>query len=685
MATNARRRIGCGRSRAAAALAVVAGAALVPSAATATPTAPAQSYDGHLEDANAWAIEQVNAPAAWDTTRGEGVTIAVVDTGMGEHPFFEDKDVLPGYSNYVEDEEDAWHDAAPDLNDPEDRRGHGTGVAAMALLVAPEATILPVRRESGLPTGFDVGGAGESDFEAIRWAVDNGADVIAMAWGTCCTEADEDFFMALQYAVDNDVVLVASSGNDPDQIVQNHAPASIPGVVSVSGTTSDGGPWETSTVGPEVVMAGPADYTLAWPIPQQGRMEDDCSWCPSDDDDAGPLYTESGGTSATAGWVAGAVALVRSAQPDLDASNVIQRLIQTADDRGAEGRDDIFGYGVPDAGAAIAADVETVDESPIGYPLAVAGASGETVTGEPAPGTGGPSDAGDGSSGGSGDSDVVPLLVVAGLAAALGGGAWLLLHKLGGGSGPAAGPGPAVGRHGASPSPGASPLQTGVLVTVVVALVAAVGTYVGTDALVDKTESDSGAGSQGESAAGAADAANDAGDDGTAGSDGDTDDAGDGDTADSAGSAGDTDDTAAAGNPAAVAAQRWQDAYMAGDLDTFLSLTCENPWYRVAMNIKSLEDPGYPRPGFALLLDEGWEADDYRLLRQSGTKALVEAGDLSIGGTADEEIALVLEEGEWKVCDFWLTGPWWQGVPEWEERWPHDPDDSTTEPFRRAD
>lgn len=635
-------------------LTVVAGATLAPAPAPAG-AAPAQAYDGHLEEANAWAIEQVNAPAAWETTRGAGVTIGVVDTGMGEHPFFEDKDVLPGFSNYVSDDEDAWHDVASNPDDPDDKRGHGTGVAAMALLAAPEATILPVRRSSGLPTGFDVGGAGETDYEAIRWAVDNGADVIAMAWGQCCTEADEDFFMALQYAIDHDVVLVASAGNDPDQTMQSHAPAAVPGVVAATGTGQDGGPWETSTVGPEAVVAGPADYTLAWPIPQQDG-NDDCSWCPSDGG-PGQLYSEAGGTSATAGWVAGVVALIRAAHPDLDASNVIERLIRTADDRGAEGRDDLFGYGVPDAGAAVGADVEMVDESPIGYPLAVPGASGETASGVPAPGTGATTDGSGDSGSSSGGSDAVPLIAVALVAAALGGGVWFLLQRRSAGR-------PAPGGRPGLPAP-PSPIRTGVLVTLVVALVTASGTYVAADAMTDTT--DSGDGSGETAGAGQADPVDPAG----AADDGEGEGEGNGD--------GDG-ETAADGDPAAVAAQSWQDAYLTGDLDTFTSLTCENPWYRVAINRRSLEDPEYPRPGFALLMDDGWESDDYRVLRRSGTKAWVEAGDLSIGVNAQEEIALVLEDGEWRVCDFWLTGPWWQGHPEWEARWPRD-DDSTVEPF----
>jgi hypothetical protein len=636
----------------------VGGTALAPAAASSAPGQP--GYDGHLEEANAWAVDALDLPAAWETTRGEGATIAVIDTGMGEHPFFEGKDVEPGYS-VLPGEEDAWYERAGDLDDPDDKRGHGTGVAAMALLAAPEATILPVRDGTGDPAALNVGLDSEVTYEAIRWAVDNGADVITMAWGFCCTEASEDLYMALQYAVDHDVVLVAGAGNNPDSRTGWHFPAAIPGVVTVSGLGDDGGPWESSTTGPEVDVAGPADYTQTWPNPQ-GHPHADESVLDDGTGGAGtPLYYETGGTSGATGWIGGVVALVRAAHPDLDADDVIQRLLRTADDRGPEGHDEVFGHGVPDAAAAVGADVEPVDENPLGYPLGIAGASGATATGEPAPGTGAAADGAARPDAGGG-SDLVPLAIVALLAAGLaaGGWSWLLRRRP---TPPAAPPGPPV----------PTAVRTGQVVALVVALVVAGGTYVVADAVVDKT-----AGAAGGEAA-AEDAAEDAAEeevtdpDGTAGSGG-TDPS----TSADSGAEG---ELAADGNPAAMAAQAWQDAYTAGDLEAFTSLTCENPWYRVAINVKKLADPAYVRPGFALLVEdeEGWGADDYRLERRSGDKAWVEAGNLSIGSNAEYEIALV-REGGWKVCDFWMTGPWWGGVPEWEERWPRDHDDAGLNP-----
>jgi membrane-anchored mycosin MYCP len=321
----------------------------------ATPVA-AQADDPELVSANSWVIEQVKAPGAWETTRGKGVTVAVVDTGMGEHPFFDDKDVQRGITVFS-GEDDAWFDT----------EGHGTHVAAGVLYVAPEATILPVRIDNGADTGdFDVG-AGESDFESIRWAVHNGANILVMPWGVHDGEGgrntDKDFLEVIQYAIDMNVVVIVAAGNNPNYQVTE--PAWYPGVVAVSGTDRSGNAWYGNTTGPEVVIAAPADE-MRHPEPQWRVLGDPV------------LYEEGiGGTSVASGIVGGVAALTWAAHPELDASNVIQRLIQTADDRGTGGRTEALGFGLVNADQAVHADgIPTVDENPLGYPLGEAGASG---------------------------------------------------------------------------------------------------------------------------------------------------------------------------------------------------------------------------------------------------------------------------------------------------------------------
>ncbi|WP_335990279.1 S8 family serine peptidase [Glycomyces sp. MUSA5-2] len=380
-------------------------------AATAAVTAApgvALAQDTSFNEMNSWVTDLIQAPAAWETSKGAGVTVAVLDTGIGEHPFFEDKDVLPGYST-LSGETDAWNDTD----------GHGTAVAAGVLLAAPEATLLPVRITTG---ATDFGGVmGEAEIEAFHWAVDNGADVIVTPWGLVGNISDSDTELA-QYVIDSGVIMVSGAGNDPSFDVA--FPASAPGVVGVTGTDDQGEIWyENTTVGPEVDVAAPA-YTMTVPNPQQGGLGED------------DLYRDiGGGTSMGSGITGGVVALIAAAHPDLDENNVIQRLIQTAGDGSGTVSEDA-GYGLINADQAVNAEsIEPVDENPLGYPMGEAGASGATPPGdsdpsesaqEPGAATGGPSAAAEGNK----ESNLNAIIVVAAAVILIGAAVavWLVLR-----------------------------------------------------------------------------------------------------------------------------------------------------------------------------------------------------------------------------------------------------------------
>lgn len=381
-------------------------------AATAAVTAApgvALAQDTTLNDDNAWVTDLIQAPGAWGTTEGEGITVAVLDTGISEHPFFEDKDVLPGYSAYS-DETDAWNDTD----------GHGTAVAAAVLLAAPKATILPVRMDTGAETGLG-GAMGDKDVESITWAIDNGADILVMPWiidGNVTGEPIE----LMQYAIDKGLVVIAGAGNDPSNPVLY--PASTDGVVAVTGTDRSGEIWyENTTTGPEVVVAAPADE-MTIPLPQVGSLSEG-------EELYGPQY---GGTSMGSGFVGGVAALTWAAHPDLDASNVIQRIIQTAGDGNGERSEDA-GYGLVNADQAVNAEgIEPVQENPLGYPMGEPGASGATPDDsapsesaqEPGAATGGPSAAAEGNK----ESNLNAIIVVAAAVILIGAAVavWLVLR-----------------------------------------------------------------------------------------------------------------------------------------------------------------------------------------------------------------------------------------------------------------
>jgi subtilisin family serine protease len=250
--------------------------------------------------------------------------------------------VLPGQS----------FDGADSRGGRTDPQGHGTKMAGViaargggenkALGIAPRARILPV----AVPTGGQTGSIGE----AIRWAVDHDAKVINLSLGR---PGDEPLLPgeaeALRYAMGKDVVVVVDAGN-VRQLPTGNALAMVPGVVAVSGTARSGGFWSGSVQAPYVALAAPAEDVVnvgARNIHNTG-------------------YSSGSGTSESAAIVSGVAALIRAEFPDLDANNVINRLIRTSVDEGAPGRDRQYGFGVVDAQRAVTADVPPTTSNPLG-------------------------------------------------------------------------------------------------------------------------------------------------------------------------------------------------------------------------------------------------------------------------------------------------------------------------------
>ncbi|MGW4110614.1 S8 family serine peptidase [Actinosynnema sp. NPDC004786] len=290
-----------------------------------------------------WHLAALGVHAAHATSRGDGVVVAVVDSGVDDTRPDLAGALLPG----------AGFGSASGTDGTEDNDGHGTAMATLiagravdggALGVAPAAMILPV----------SVGADGDkfttaSVAEGVTWAVDQGADVINLSLTSVAT-LTPDLLRAVNYAFDNDAVVVAGTGNDGEEHVG--APANIKGVIAVSGTVPGNGPWPESNTGPETVLAAPARKIV--------------TAVPAAVVDTG--YAEVDGTSAATALVSGVAALVRSRFPDLDAGNVVNRLVTTATDLLAPGRDHATGFGQVDAVAALTADVPRVERNPLAPP-----------------------------------------------------------------------------------------------------------------------------------------------------------------------------------------------------------------------------------------------------------------------------------------------------------------------------
>ncbi|MBP2378139.1 subtilisin family serine protease [Microbacterium phyllosphaerae] len=288
---------------------------------------------------------------AWQTTRGDGVTIAVIDTGIGKVPGVFDEAVIGGT--------DVSGTGTPDGRTPVGAidGNHGSWVASLAagrgaadgkgmIGVAPEADLLSIS------VGFGAAAAvpfTDQVAKAMHWAVDHGADIINLSFTTNTLDWDKSWDDAFLYAFDHDVVVVVAAGNRGSGTNIIGAPATIPGVLTVGGVDQTGtASVEASTQGITIGIAAPSEGLIG--VSADGKV---ASWS---------------GTSGAAPIVAGIAALIRSAHPDLDAANVINRIIKTAIPVPGTTKlpDPLYGYGLVDADAAVSADVAKVDENPMG-------------------------------------------------------------------------------------------------------------------------------------------------------------------------------------------------------------------------------------------------------------------------------------------------------------------------------
>jgi type VII secretion-associated serine protease mycosin len=269
-------------------------------------------------------LAPIRVDRAWDVSKGSGVTVAVIDTGVDlNHPDLAGRLV-------------AGRDIANNDATPQDDVGHGTMVAGIIAAdrnnhrgvagVAPLANIMPIKVLGGDGSGDD------TDIAAgIDWARTHGADVINLSLGGPST--DVVLQQAVADAIAAGIVVVAAAGNDGAETVGY--PASYPGVIAVSASTHTGALAAFSSYGARVDLAAPGlDITST----ALGSSE---------------AYDVESGTSFSSPIVAGIAALVRAHNPGFTAAQTRSRLLDTARDAGPPGVDRAFGHGMVDALAAV--------------------------------------------------------------------------------------------------------------------------------------------------------------------------------------------------------------------------------------------------------------------------------------------------------------------------------------------
>jgi len=298
---------------------------------------------------NEWHLQTIQAPIAWDTSTGSGITVAILDTGVDpDHPDLVSR-LVPGWN-------------AVSLNDDTTPvNSHGTQVAGVVAAetnnaigvasIAYGAHLMPIR-----VTNRSDGYAYDSDIaRALTWAADHGAQVANISFDVTSSAAVST---AAQYMRSQGGVVVVAAGNTGS----NPGYGDNPYMISVAGTTSGDTTAVWSSFGDYVDVSAPGAFIL------------------STKDGGG--YATVSGTSFASPTTAGVVALIMGANGALDPSAVESVLESTVDDLGSVGWDPSFGFGRVNAAAAVqaAANVTPVDsQAPVAAIITPTG--GATVTG----------------------------------------------------------------------------------------------------------------------------------------------------------------------------------------------------------------------------------------------------------------------------------------------------------------
>ncbi|NIJ21096.1 subtilisin family serine protease [Sphingomonas naasensis] len=281
----------------------------------------------------------IGLPTARRLSRGEGVTVAVIDTGVDlDHcnlrgsllHGYDFVDILDGQSDFIGD-----LIGADDV--PDDEVGHGTHVTGIIAAtgegapegVAPAVRVLPVRVLATMQRGGENVGAGlvENINNGVKWAVDQGVDVINMSLGVRHEGGGLPHREVIDYAARKGVTIVAAAGNDGQEAF--YYPGAFPSVIAVGAAGPDGNPSSFSTFGPQISLIAPGEEILSTAI--------------------GGGVAHASGTSHAAPFAAGAAALIhslaRSRGARIGAPLVKRILTDSADRIDARFKDRHAGFG----------------------------------------------------------------------------------------------------------------------------------------------------------------------------------------------------------------------------------------------------------------------------------------------------------------------------------------------------
>ena len=257
---------------------------------------------------NMYGLHKIDASCAWNTSQGENVVVAVLDTGVNyNHPDIK--------SNMWKDANGKYgYDFSDNDNNPLDYHGHGTHVAGTIAAtgnnntgiigVAPKAKIMAVKI---FPNAYD-----SIIAQALKYAVDNGAKVLNNSWGPIQRRPSSPVLeAAINYVHAKGGICIFAAGNSNDDVV-HYSPANMSNTIAVGATDANDNRAYFSNYGSIVDVAAPGVGILSLKHNNNG-------------------YTNNSGTSMSSPHVAGAAALLLSKQPSLNYNQVRDKLKNCSD------------------------------------------------------------------------------------------------------------------------------------------------------------------------------------------------------------------------------------------------------------------------------------------------------------------------------------------------------------------
>lgn len=246
-----------------------------------------------------------------EKTFDKSVTVAVIDSGVANIDFLKEK-IISGY-DFFDNDSDPSNDIAAD--------SHGTFIAG----IIAEATgdlpvrIMPVRILENKNVTID------NLVKGIRYAVDNGADVLNISVGgelKDCSEIDK----AIQYVNEHNATVIVSAGNEK-KLIKNYCPAHNESAITVSAVTENNTLAYYSNFGEAVVCCAPGNNIDGYNA-------------------NGEAFTASG-TSFSAAFISAGAAMVKLEHPDFSPVQIKETIISVCADLGEQGKDNYYGFGLP--------------------------------------------------------------------------------------------------------------------------------------------------------------------------------------------------------------------------------------------------------------------------------------------------------------------------------------------------